>query len=196
MSVRHRTTRDRLSGLGVVVVLCVLSTQAVGTVAPGLLNGKNTYEEFCAACHGYDGINMVPDVPSFSRGESLEQSDAVLLKSIQGGKGDIMPAWGEDLNEQEMLNVLQYIRTFAAGLEGGKETFEEFCAACHGYDGINVVPDVPSFARGESLQQSDAVLLKSIRAGKGDIMPAWSEDLSEQDMKNVLAYIRKFWLRN
>ncbi len=75
-------------------------------------------------------------------------------------------------------------------LAGGQDIFEEFCAACHGYDGIRIIPEVPNFADGESLDKADSDLLASIRDGKGEVMPLWSNDLDEQQMRDVLAYIR------
>jgi mono/diheme cytochrome c family protein len=74
-------------------------------------------------------------------------------------------------------------------LVSGQEIFEEYCAACHGYDGIRIIPQAPNFADGESLEKENPVLLASIRDGKGEIMPLWSNDLSERQMRDVLAYI-------
>ena len=84
---------------------------ASGAEPPDLTSGQDVFEEFCAACHGYDGIRIIPQAPNFSDGESLEQEAALLLASIRDGKGELMPLWSEDLSEQQMLDVLAYIRT-------------------------------------------------------------------------------------
>ncbi len=78
-------------------------------------------------------------------------------------------------------------------LASGQEVFDEYCAACHGYDGIRVIPEAPNFSDGESLEKEAFVLLASIRDGKGEIMPLWSNDMSEQQMRDVLGYIRTLW---
>ena len=75
--------------------------------------GRDIYEEFCGACHGYDGTALLPGAPSFSNGERLEKSDAELLKSIMEGKGDIMPGWGDTLSEDECETILLYVRSMA-----------------------------------------------------------------------------------
>ena len=96
----------------VVFALVALPSGPIAAVdAPELENGKETYEEYCAACHGFDGIKQMPKVPNFAMGERLELPDKELLKTIEKGKGEEMPPWNEDLNEQEMKNVLAYIRT-------------------------------------------------------------------------------------
>ncbi len=76
--------------------------------------GQEVYEEFCGACHGYDGTALLPGAPSFSSGERLEQSDTVLLKSIRDGKGDLMPPWGDILSDEERIAILAYVRRIAA----------------------------------------------------------------------------------
>jgi mono/diheme cytochrome c family protein len=75
--------------------------------------GKEIYEEFCAACHGYDGVPILPGSPNFSTGERMDKTDAELLKTISDGKDDIMPPWKEVLSEQERKDVLHYIRSIA-----------------------------------------------------------------------------------
>ena len=82
-----------------------------GADTPDLVSGQNIFEEFCAACHGFDGIRVIPEAPNFADGESLEKETPDLLASIRDGKGEIMPLWSNDLSEQQMLDVLAYIRT-------------------------------------------------------------------------------------
>ncbi len=84
---------------------------ARGAEPPDLASGQEIFEEYCAACHGYDGIRIIPEAPNFSDGESLEKEDPDLLTAIRDGKGEIMPLWSSDLSEQQMLDVLAYIRT-------------------------------------------------------------------------------------
>ena len=73
--------------------------------------GRDIYEEFCGACHGYDGVPLLPGAPSFSKGERLEKTDVELLKSIREGKGDIMPAWQDVLSDDECESILNYVRS-------------------------------------------------------------------------------------
>ena len=54
-----------------------------------------------------------------------------------------------------------------------------------------MLPGAPSFANGERLEKADAELLQSIAEGKGEIMPSWSEVLSEEQRIAVLRYVRK-----
>ena len=81
----------------------------------------DTYEEHCGACHGYDGVPILPGAPSFADGERLGKTDAELLKSIADGKGEIMPSWSEALSEEQRIAVLRYVRKLASIRAGGVE---------------------------------------------------------------------------
>lgn len=96
------------------VMLCVLfAGHGFAEDAQTPENARNAYEEYCAACHGYDGIPNLPGVPNFSVGESLDKNEAELIESIAKGKGDIMPAWQDILSEDERVAILRYVRSIA-----------------------------------------------------------------------------------
>jgi mono/diheme cytochrome c family protein len=81
--------------------------------------------------------------------------------------------------------------TEAAGL------YRRYCQRCHGTDGTGQrgagAEDVPNFTRRAWQQQrDDAELLVSILDGKGTVMPAFQDRLSEAHVKGLVAYIRAF----
>ncbi len=88
------------------------------------------------------------------------------------------------------LGVLFSGNGFADDLEAGRATFDAYCAPCHGYDGIPIMPETPNFAKAERMEIADKDLLKSIMDGKGETMPPWGEILTPEQCAEVLAYIR------
>jgi len=74
------------------------------------LKGAKLYNERCANCHGSGGKPTMPGVPDFSRNQRLMQNDLALVKTISMGKG-MMPAFQGVLTEQDIFNVVAYLRT-------------------------------------------------------------------------------------
>ena len=80
----------------------------------------------------------------------------------------------------------------------GKKIYEQYCLVCHGPQGNGDGPvgmalkPPPANLTGDMVKKKpDSELLTVIRKGRtGTAMPAWEEDLSEQQIKNVLAYVR------
>lgn len=88
---------------------------------------------------------------------------------------------------------------YATDIAAGKRVYNETCTACHGPSGKGAVPGAPDFRRsGGVLSQSDSVLFDRIlhgyrSAGSPMSMPpkGGNPGLTEQDVKNVLAYLHQ-----
>lgn len=106
----------KFSGLAVrrwatcLVVLALLAAVATTASAADPDKGKRLYNRNCANCHGSNGMGTMPGLPDFSRGEALLQPDVRLKSAIEQGKG-LMPAYRGLLTEQEILDVIAYLRT-------------------------------------------------------------------------------------
>ncbi|MBI4400889.1 MAG: cytochrome c [Nitrospirae bacterium] len=81
-------------------------------------NGKARYEQYCAVCHGPRGLGdgpmakaTTPPATRLTAPEVRNKTDQDLLASIADGKGGTMPAWRGILTDQELLDVLAYVRS-------------------------------------------------------------------------------------
>ena len=77
--------------------------------------GQTVYQSFCVACHAADGTGNggMTGGNFVGEPERLQQDNAVLLAAITDGVLDAsppMPAWGASLDEQQIKDVLSYIR--------------------------------------------------------------------------------------
>lgn len=80
--------------------------------------GAEVYGGICVACHGEDGKGAIPGAPNFTSPKGpMAQTDAVLFDHIVNGFESpgatmAMPVLGgdEDLTEQDIKNVIEYLR--------------------------------------------------------------------------------------
>ena len=84
-----------------------------------LAKGKKTYAIDCAMCHGESGDgkgDMAADmknVTDFTAPDALKnRTDGELFSIIRKGKGD-MPPEGDRAKNDDIWNLVNYIRTFA-----------------------------------------------------------------------------------
>jgi mono/diheme cytochrome c family protein len=83
-------------------------------------------------------------------------------------------------------------------LPRGKKLYEKYCLACHGPQGkgdgaTQFDPPVADLTSSEVLMKPDARLLKSIHEGRPNTaMDAWKSAMSEEAIRDVLAYILTF----
>ncbi len=76
-----------------------------------LATGQQIFAQSCAACHGADGKGVVQGTPDFTDPAYLATTTmAQQFEVVTNGRG-AMPAWGNQLSEDERWAVIMYIRT-------------------------------------------------------------------------------------
>ena len=92
------------------------------TTPQGLAQGRGLYDKNCAACHGLDGAGGRPGerIPDESPGDLSDAeimaggtSQLFVAKTRRGGMGTGMPSWGAIFTEEELVNIVDYIWSFA-----------------------------------------------------------------------------------
>ncbi len=112
------------------VTVLALTTVAANSETGNAEQGEVVYIKRCLQCHGDEGDGLGPAADflnppprDFTLGlfkfkttafdEDLP-NDADLLRMIRDGMpGTAMPGWGDMLSEQDMLDVIAYIKIFA-----------------------------------------------------------------------------------
>ncbi len=98
--------------------------------------------------------------------------------------------------------IVGLLAQFAFAVDGdpakGKVVFEKLCVTCHGAQGkgdgpagLMMMPRPADFTSPKIKGKPDGELLKSIQDGRPPTtMPAYKEQLSAQQISDVLAYVR------
>ena len=145
------------------------------TAAPGDEdNGEAIYAKRCLQCHGEDGDGLGPGaerlnppprdftfglykIKSSAFDDDIAYDEDIFRMVRDGMPGTAMPGWSDVLSEQEMWDVIAYIKLFAEleedaelqvdygsqvkssaeSIAAGKELFhaDDRCSECHGAEG-------------------------------------------------------------
>ncbi len=191
-----------------------------GQTLRAALHGDALFARHCAACHGHagkGGVGVPLSLPSFI--DSVP--DAYLRKTIRAGRdGRIMPAF-ETLSDAQVDAIVAYMGRWrnrpapqenTATIKGdaghGAVIFRSHCAQCHGEEGRGGQGTGVTFSRKRNLPimapalnnagflfaATDTMIRDTILFGRqGTPMTSMLVDgLSEQDIDDVVAYIRSF----
>lgn len=121
----------RVIGVGLALLTGILSAGFAGGV--GLkdltsagkggdsVSGREIYVNTCIRCHGVDGtgvqsVRLVPAPADLSSPAVQNRLDGTLFKRIHDGKPNTaMGAWKHALSDEEIWDVLAYVRTLGVG---------------------------------------------------------------------------------
>ncbi len=87
------------------------------------VSGREIYVNTCIRCHGIDGkgalgINLVPKPADLTSAKVQDHLDATLFLRIHDGKvNTAMGAWKHALSDDEIWDVLAYVRTLTGPRE-------------------------------------------------------------------------------
>ena len=121
-----------------------------------------------------------------------------LLSVEAGAAGQSDSAAG---NQPAHDKALADVEHFTGGdAEHGNQLFQRYCSGCHGPDGRGeaktFMPHVPNLTTKDYIEfLPDGFLYTVIMeggaaVGKSGFMPSWKSTLSDQDIKDVIAFIR------
>ena len=82
---------------------------AGGSELSGLEQGEALFQQFCSGCHGANAEGTAAGV-SLITPHINEQSDSKLFILIQSGTGGAMPSFGDVMTNDEIINVIAYLR--------------------------------------------------------------------------------------
>lgn len=124
----------RVFGVGLILLAGIMSVGFSGGVelnkisAPTKggdpVSGREIYVNICIRCHGINGkgeqgIKLVPPPADISAPAVQGRLDGTLFRRIHEGKPNTaMGAWKHALSDDEIWDVLAYVRTLGVGSEG------------------------------------------------------------------------------
>ena len=177
-----------------------LSLTLVGLVEPGLAAAGDVARgaKLAYTCHGCHGIpNYKNSYPIYNVPKLGGQHAAYMVAALKEYAGQdrahaTMHAQAVTLSEQDMQDIAAYL----AGQElkpmgkavGAAPKAAQTCVACHGIDGVGILPEYPNLAG----QHEDYIraALKAYRSGqrKNAVMGGMAAPLTDADIKELARY--------
>ncbi|HRH89535.1 MAG TPA: cytochrome-c oxidase, cbb3-type subunit III [Rubrivivax sp.] len=159
--------------------------------------GQRLFGNNCAQCHGSDarGSKGFPNLTDgdWLHGGTLEN----ITETITKGRTGVMPPFGAAVGTAEdVRNLANYVLSLSgsahnsAAAQLGKPKFT-VCAACHGADGKGMAAlGAPNLTDKVWLHGwGEAAIVSIINTGKTNIMPAFGERLSAEQIHVLAAYV-------
>ncbi len=168
---------------------------------------------------GRGPLAMAMEVEPADLTSTVRSRSDVVLKGIISGEGrqlvsgrdrhnlisDAMPEWKDVLSDREIESLIAYLRFVSASKyplmgdpEKGRDLYARYCRACHGDDGegdgvmtslVNTKP--MDHTNPASMNEINNIeMVRSIKNGKGNYMPAWKDIISEDEIEALVSYIR------
>ncbi|MFO1214943.1 MAG: cytochrome-c oxidase, cbb3-type subunit III [Burkholderiaceae bacterium] len=159
--------------------------------------GERLFGNNCAQCHGSDARGS-KGFPNLTDNDWLHGgSPETIAETITKGRTGVMPPMGAALGSaDDVRNVANYVLSLSgsphnsAAAQLGKPKFV-VCAACHGPEGKgNPALGAPNLTDKVWLHGwGEAAIASIINSGKTNVMPAFGERLSAEQIHVLAAYV-------
>lgn len=168
--------------------------------------GAAVFRTWCSQCHG-SGANGSKGYPNLLDddwlwGGDIEGIHATIAHGIRyeadpDTRYSEMPQFGDILTEEEIQQLVAYVRNIsgheadAMMVEAGSTLFLDNCSSCHGEDGKGMRDlGAPNLTDAIWLWGEDEnALTETISNSRFGVMPAWTERLSEADIRAVSIFV-------
>jgi cytochrome c oxidase cbb3-type subunit 3 len=159
--------------------------------------GERLFGNNCAQCHGSDGRGS-KGFPNLTDGDwQWGGTHADIIATITNGRVGVMPPMAAAVGTaDDVRNLANYVLSLSgsahnsAAAQMGKPKFA-VCAACHGPEGKGMTAlGAPNLTDKVWLHGwGEAAIVSIINNGKNNVMPAFGERLSAEQINVLAAYV-------
>ncbi len=172
------------------------------------IRGAIVYKAYCVLCHGERGDGRARATKLYGE----KGLDLALIphprdyheKIVKGGgpavgRSEFMPAWRDELSDRQIDDLLAYLDIVRDPVSRGEVVFKTNCVLCHGVNGdgkgrasVLYNPPPADLTRSDKNDQYKIMIitLGGATMGRSEIMPVWGEQISAQEIRDVVAYLK------
>jgi cytochrome c oxidase cbb3-type subunit III len=162
-------------------------------------SANGIFNRNCAMCHGESGLGQANTFPNLMDGDWQWGATLTQIEqTIRLGRNASMPAWNNRLNDEEILQVVNFIQDWGntnniQNNNPGKVIYDQLCIGCHGPNGTgNVILGAPNLADTIWLYgKTDRALKETISNGRSGLMPGFQDRLNDVEIRLLIAWLTK-----
>ena len=183
------------------------SRQAVKKeLAKPIVRGRIVFRTYCILCHGErgDGRARATKLYGVKKLAIGNASKAYYERIVRKGgkalnKSSFMPMWEEELSEEQIHDVVAYLSVVNDPIRRGEAVFKANCILCHGVKGdgkgrasVLYNPPPADLTRSDKNDDYKAMIIRlgGKAMGRSEVMPVWGEQLSNQEINDIVIYLR------
>lgn len=171
-----------------------------------VVRGSKVFKTYCTLCHGERGDGIARAAKLYNNiNLGIISTNKDYLENIvrnggaAEGKSPFMPRWQEELSDEQIYSVIDYLTIVRNPEARGKVVFSTNCILCHGIRGngkgrASVLFDPPPANLTLSDKNDDykrmIIRYGGAAMGRSDKMPIWGNQLSDQEIEDVVVYLR------
>lgn len=197
------------------IIICIVNSDIFSSKnAEAIAAGEKVYNKQCLICHGENGKGEGKNAGTAINNQQYLNavSDKDIFNSVKFGReGTGMPSYGPRLSEDELNNVVAYIRnwqseeidfevpkTIAGNIVNGEKLYNLYCINCHGEAGSGKLKMGTALSNPQFLKfTSDKQIWIGTAYGRDDTRMAASlkgsdgvRQLEKEEITDIVTYIR------
>ena len=171
------------------------------TFQPG--TGSTIASSYCLICHSAEYTYTQPLFPREKWTEIVKKMKNVFGCQIPDDQISLLVDYlitQNDIEPSQLSKDAREVQSSSGGSSGdpdkGQVVYETYCLNCHGSEGkgdgaVGQTLNPPAADLTTLGKKSDEDVLQTIRKGRvGTAMPSWEQDLSVNEILDVLSYLR------
>ena len=171
-----------------------------------VVRGGIVFKNYCTLCHGEraDGMARAAKLYGVANLNIGPAKSDYYFKIIRGGgsavgKSEFMPPWEHELSKEQINDVVAYLNIVTNIAKRGEVVFKTNCILCHGIKANGkgraaklYNPPPANLTKSDKNDDYKTMIITygGQAMGRSEFMPPWGEQLSIQEIADVVAYLR------
>ncbi len=173
-----------------------------------LLRGAIVYKHYCSLCHGQKGDGKARATKLYGQGNlviTMANHDASFYEKMVSdggsavGRSRYMPGYRDELSDEQFSDLMEYLYEIERPEARGKAVFMTNCILCHGVKGNGkgrasrlYDPKPADLTRSDKNDIYKKLIITNggEYMGRSPVMPVWGLQLKEEEIDDVIAYLR------